>query len=592
MHRTKLLGRMLLGAVALGACLTAGYGQEKTFLGKTSAQWAANLTSADAASKRGAAFALGKLGYSGSVYIPQLLQLVQTDPDPTVKDVAANAVGEICKATPGFPPESWPTIVEAMNQALSKDADPGVKRSAAFALGCLGAKAQNALTTLDRVLSDPKSTPAVKQNVAWALGQIGGTTGVLTLTKALKETDPYVIRDAAKALEKMGRKIAEGPERVQVVLALQPHLNHTDTEVKKAILQALVPILAPADAAALAEPLDHLVNETKEHAEVRLNAALALGNIGGEKAGNAVPFLVQVLQGDDLDMRRQAAAVIGNIGTKALPAVAALRKALKDKDLVVRQNAATSLGGIGIPMNPALEKNKNKADDPERVKITAAVPDLIEVLGNPMEHNVVRMAAAIALKEIGRCAQLDAPRATDVLIETVANNKNSPDLRARTLWPLRFHSNVEKLDKLFSALNHIVDTEPVTNETKDLRYDAAYLLSRYKKKDVSNKVLDTILEFLKDSQVFIATGTKGSATAGGAETGPGGTKVEITKGSDGRIIALQAVNFIINEMYGGESKKVLDRMDIMTQLDALANAAKIDPDVKGYAQKVLKYLRS
>jgi hypothetical protein len=300
--------------------------------------------------------------------------------------------------------------------------------------------------------------------------------------------------------------------------------------------------------------------------------------------------LTEILQKGDVDRRQKVASVIGNLGKGALPAVSALKAALKDPDPMVRAYAASALGGIGAPMSPNDPKNKGKPLDPDRPQITVVVPDLIAVLGNEKDIQV-RVAAAVALKEIGSCAELESPTSTDVLIGTVANPSNDPVLRARTLWPLSLHKNIANLPKLFDALNQIVEIGPGDNQTKDLRYHAAFLLSKYKKKDVSNKVLDTLLEFLKDTSVNIAKNVKGGASGGTIEKTSGSSGTEIQKGGDARIMALQAINFIVNESYGGDMSKVkVQRPDILNQLKSLATDPKIDPTVQKYAANIVDYL--
>jgi hypothetical protein len=266
-------------------------------------------------------------------------------------------------------------------------------------------------------------------------------------------------------------------------------------------------------------------------------------------------------------------------GSPDLSGVPVLKKALKNPDPIIKRNAAVALGNIGAPLSPANPANKGKPEHPDRPKITAVVPDLIELVGNAKENADVREAAAVALKEIGPCAELESANATDVLIAVVSDKSNSPTLRARTLWPLRFHSKLATLGKFFDALNTILTEEAMTNQTKDLHYDAAYFLCKYKKKDVSDKALDTILAFLKDSTVSIAKIAKGF---------PGGV---FAKGGDGRIIALQALNFVVNEKYGGDPKKVTQRADIMQQLKVLSSDAKIDPHIREYAKNLLDYLK-
>jgi hypothetical protein len=256
--------------------------------------------------------------------------------------------------------------------------------------------------------------------------------------------------------------------------------------------------------------------------------------------------------------------------------LATLKLRLKDSDPAVRKQAVSIIGLIGAAKNPAHPNNAGKPVDPERSKITAFVPDLIHVLTDVKEKEDIREAAAAALKDIGSCPELDTEKATNSLISTVRDKANPANVRAMALWPLRFHSEIAKHDKFFALLNEIVEKEPIANDTKLLRYDAAFLLSKYKKKAVSEKVLDTLLEFLKDNQAFIL----------GILAGPGG----LPKGADGRIIALNALIFVINDKAGGDATRLTARKDILAQLQVLAGTSK-DPAVQKTAKDILDYVK-
>ncbi len=133
-----------------------------------------------------------------------------------------------------------------------------------------------------------------------------------------------------------------------------------------------------------------LIEDLKdEDEEVRRDAAAALGDIGPAAAKNkdAVPALIVALKKDeDEEVRRNAATALGKIGpvaAKNKDAVPALIIALKkDVDEEVRRNAAIALGKFG----PAAAKNKD------------AVPALTEALKD--EDEDVREAAEEALKKI------------------------------------------------------------------------------------------------------------------------------------------------------------------------------------------------
>jgi len=137
---------------------------------------------------------------------------------------------------------------------------------------------------------------------------------------------------------------------------------------------------------------------------VRREAALALGNIGGDAA---VKGLVKALGEGDRLVRETAAKALGDIGGDA--AVEALVKALADKDQSVRVCSAVALGDIGG--DAAVEALvKALADKDLSVRVCsavalgniggdAAVKGLVKALGEG--DGLVRETAAKALGNIG-----------------------------------------------------------------------------------------------------------------------------------------------------------------------------------------------
>src|SRR5262249_8682030 len=105
---------------------------EPEFLKVPASKWVRDLGSADAAVRRSAAFALGKMGLPAAGAGPQLLTAL-ADLKPAVREAAAFALGEI------GPTDNSGPLVEALLKAL-KDDNAKVRRSAAFALGRLGAR--------------------------------------------------------------------------------------------------------------------------------------------------------------------------------------------------------------------------------------------------------------------------------------------------------------------------------------------------------------------------------------------------------------------------------------------------------------------
>jgi len=118
---------------------------------------------------------------------------------------------------------------------------------------------------------------------------------------------------------------------------------------------------APTPPATLPELIAAL---SSENAEIRIGAALVLGDMGPE-AEAAVPALARNLyyQGS-YEVRESAASSLGKIGPAAKPAVSLLEVALLADFVHVRRAAAIALGHIGdTAAIPALAQALNDKDN-------------------------------------------------------------------------------------------------------------------------------------------------------------------------------------------------------------------------------------
>ena len=395
----RQLTHSLLGVAILW---WAGFASAQSFLGKGASTWTQELDRPEEAARRNAAYALGKLGFHAAPAITPLMKRLREDTSPKVREAAAAALGDVGKETNN--PAATQNMIPALTQAL-KDADHLVRRSAAYALGSLGAGAAGAQDALAAALGDPR--PEVRQNVAWALGKIG-VAGLPTIRKALGDGDSLVKRDAAAALAPLDPKSARA-----ALAELLPLCGENNSEVRKAALIVLVKIVGPEDTAAIAPIRQALLDPD---AEVRANAALAMSNIGGKDSAAAVPVLLDALRRGDLDLRRQAAAAIKNIGPDAADAVPELIKALRDPDPEIRGNAALALGGIG----PNAE---------------SAVPALVQIIADSQEKSETRIEAAVALSRIGPVVA--AVQAVPTLLKVLQDPTQDAKVRERVMWSLR-----------------------------------------------------------------------------------------------------------------------------------------------------------
>ncbi len=216
------------------------------------------------------------------------------------------------------------------------------------------------------------SRPAVPVEVARAVDE-------------LTSVDPGVRR---QAVEKLGEL---GPDAGAAAPELIPLLIDDHAEVRMAATTALGDIGPPA-IPALREALgdsDHVV---------RRGAAYSLGQMGSQ-AGSAVPALLETLRDED-DGRARSYIVwaLGEIGVDASLAGPHLEKALEDPFPTVRRMALQAQVKVGVAPEKAVARLSTALDDPHpevrRAAVEAlrddypaaaepAVPHLVELLDDP-----------------------------------------------------------------------------------------------------------------------------------------------------------------------------------------------------------------
>ena len=242
-------------------------------------------------------------------------------------------------ATPSASPSATPTpsaaptptlqgrdsagVIAALIRALA-DSVASVREDAAYALGQLGAAAAVEPLTA-RLARDP--TAKVREMIAWSLGQIGsrGSTGALGAA-AQRDTSEDVRGMAVWALGQLADPASVG--------ALAGLLRDPSEEVRGRAAWALGSIAPSAAPALLVVALRDL------SPDVRLRAAWALGQIADSRT---VPDLAATLRDSTTDVRHAALWALGQIGGDA--AQGALLQALEDRDPEVRARAARALAG-------------------------------------------------------------------------------------------------------------------------------------------------------------------------------------------------------------------------------------------------------
>jgi HEAT repeat protein len=212
------------------------------------------------------------------------------------------------------------------------------------------------------------------------------------LKKALKDEEPWVRRNAALALGKLGPDAAD-LARKEVFDAL----DDADADVRLAALEALANLGPPArdELPALLSILHE--SARRRQAKVSLHVARSLARLGPE-AKDAVPDLRTLLKSDEREVRLQAIQTLRKIGPEARKAAPELIEHLKDADKSLRLPAAFALTAVDpamtsegkdglsvlvLALRPESTAEINEAKTQERVKEIAVV--LVKLGGSAAE---------------------------------------------------------------------------------------------------------------------------------------------------------------------------------------------------------------
>lgn len=231
------------------------------------------------------------------------------------------------------PPGGESLTVEKAIANLQGD-DPGLRYYAAWWLGKFRIATQEAIDALLAALEDESCRTEdggypLQRNAARALGKLGNQKAVAPLIRCLNSEDYYVREAAAQSLQKLGAhssipaliKLLEGGVEAAVQVPGKPHL----TQPYDAILEALGSLNAK-EAIPLIKPfIEHPVKR------VQYAAARAMYQLTGEAIYGE--YLVQGLQGKELQLRRTALMDLGAIGY--LPAAEAIAQTLAENSLKI-----------------------------------------------------------------------------------------------------------------------------------------------------------------------------------------------------------------------------------------------------------------
>ena len=311
--------------------------------------------------------------------VPDLVQILKSG-DREGRGWSAYALGDIGAQAQ----DAVPALIEAL-----KDADTWVQGSAAASLGKIGSGAKDAVPALMGLLGNPNHS--VASGAAQALGGIGpdASPAVPALVWQLKSADKFMRFAAAYGLGGIGGLAAKsalptliamlrdeypqarfaaasalgaiGPDAKDAVPVLAESLGDPDSDVAKRAASSLGDIGPDAKGAVFA------LLEAMKNGKLSRSAQYALDKIdpGALKGSAAVAPLLINLKDKDHYVRSNAAELLGDIVPPPLEAIPALIEALKDEDHYVRDDSAHSLGNFGIAAKDAVPALTAMLKDPD-----------------------------------------------------------------------------------------------------------------------------------------------------------------------------------------------------------------------------------
>lgn len=361
--------------------------------------------------------ALGTRGISAYSASPSLIERLEGDPVWWVRQQAAWALGEIHKRETEHPsPEKRsfekmsiqaligklgdpnPDVQEVVSHALVKTGppavqevmlalshqDPFIRARAAHTLGMMKEGATDSVRALIASLRDTEEE--VREEAAWALGEIGHPASVVPLIRALGDESQPVQEAAVEALVKLGEDAI--PEVIRSLGSDNPIVQRNALQVliqtgqAKELIQALgdpgpqvrlfsQEALVAIGLPAVPELISALLKETNHsRLEMVIDTLTTVGK-------DAVPKLIEALGQASGPARLRLVRILSEIGADAMPG---LLLSLHDKNPARRLGAAVALGKLGIP----------------------ALSPLLALLGDKEEST--RLAAAEGLATLGLLA--------------------------------------------------------------------------------------------------------------------------------------------------------------------------------------------
>jgi HEAT repeat protein/3',5'-cyclic AMP phosphodiesterase CpdA len=406
-------------------------------------------------------------------------------------------------------------VINNLVQALNKDENSFVRRSAAKALGNI--RSEIAIEALAKALKNDKDS-SMRLDAAQELSSINNDIATEALEQALKDEHSLVRCEAAEALVKVGNKAA--------INTLIQALYDEDSSMRR----KAVALLSKVNHETAINALVQVLNNDRDFS-VRLDAAKALGSISNNKA--AINALEQALHKDKVsDVRWCAAQELGRIGNES--AIKFLVQALKNKKFDVRLKAFSQLEAIDneIVVAALIQGLHDKVDGIRwcavsalgRISNEAAIEALVQALNN--ENFSVRWRAA---EQLGK---IDDESGIDVLVEALIKKEDDQNRRAIADVLGRFNNEVA-INALIQALKNDGDFH--------VRWSAVRTLGRRG----NEAAINALVQALKDDSNFHLRSTIASILGGFDNKAVINALIEALKDEDSvRHSALQALGKI------------------------------------------------
>jgi HEAT repeat protein len=249
-------------------------------------------------------------------WLPHLLRLAESDPDPKVREHCWSALNFAFHA-PAITAAAFPDLVASL-----KRVNPKIRSQATVLLRELKADAQPAIPELLRILIEPVD-PSVR-----------------SLMSPDWNFDP-----GCAAAHTLGKIAPESAQAAQVIKALT-EVMHSGPEMRGGWAAIGLREFGPAAEEAIPELLKMASENNPDNKfERRSSAAIALGKIAPKtpSADQAVSAIRAVLECKDSMARESAINALREFGWKAAPAIPRIRELKDDRDASVRNAAAKAL---------------------------------------------------------------------------------------------------------------------------------------------------------------------------------------------------------------------------------------------------------